>query len=174
MAGLRETITIVRDFVETGGPIVPWIIVVTFVMWAMIIERYWYLRTGHRQAVAEALALWQARPERSSWHAHQVRALLVSRIVAQLSTSVSLIRTCVAICPLLGLLGTVTGMVEVFDVMAAAGTGNPRAMASGVQYATIPTMAGMVAALSGLVFSIQLDRRTRSERDRVADLLTPA
>ena len=50
-------------------------------------------------------------------------------------------------------------MIEVFDVMAAAGSGNPRAMASGVSRATIPTMAGMVAALSGLYFSARLSRR---------------
>ena len=99
--------------------------------------------------------------------------MLVSRVTARLGSTVPLIKTFVALCPLLGLLGTVTGMVEVFDVMAVAGTGNPRAMASGVSYATIPTMAGMVAALSGLVFSVQLERRGRRERDCIADLLSP-
>ncbi len=78
-----------------------------------------------------------------------------------------------ALCPLLGLLGTVTGMIEVFDVMAIAGSGNPRAMASGVSRATIPTMAGMVAALSGLIFSVQLERRSKSEASRIADQLAP-
>ena len=71
-----------------------------------------------------------------------------------------LLKTLIALCPLLGLLGTVTGMIEVFDVMAIAGSGNPRAMASGVSRATIPTMAGMVAALSGLYFSARLNRLT--------------
>ena len=57
---------------------------------------------------------------------------------------------------MLGLLGTVTGMIEVFDVMAISGSGNARGMAGGVSQATLPTMAGMVAALSGMIFSIQL------------------
>ncbi len=69
---------------------------------------------------------------------------------------------------MLGLLGTVTGMIEVFDVMAA-GSGNTRGMAGGVSKATLPTMAGMVAALSGMLFSIQLDRFAREESERVAD-----
>ncbi len=42
------------------------------------------------------------------------------------------IRTLVAMCPLIGLLGTVTGMIGVFEVMAQQGTGNPRLMAAGI------------------------------------------
>ena len=60
------------------------------------------------------------------------------------------IKTMVALCPLLGLLGTVTGMIEVFNIMAVTGGGDAKSMAGGVQQATIPTMAGMVAALSGV------------------------
>ena len=65
-----------------------------------------------------------------------------------------------------------TGMIEVFDVMAITGSGNPRAMASGVAKATIPTMAGMVAALSGFYFSVRIDRFAREETVRIADQLT--
>ena len=60
-------------------------------------------------------------------------------------------------CPLVGLLGTVTGMIEVFDVMAVQGSSNVKSMASGVSMATIPTMAGMVVALSGLLFEKRLE-----------------
>ena len=42
-------------------------------------------------------------------------------------------------------------------------------MAGGVSKATLPTMAGMVAALSGLMISVQLERFARAERQRVAD-----
>ena len=72
---------------------------------------------------------------------------------------------------MLGLLGTVTGMIEVFDVMAIAGSGNVRGMAGGISKATLPTMAGMVAALSGLIFSVQLERRARREGRLMADRL---
>jgi biopolymer transport protein ExbB len=69
-----------------------------------------------------------------------------------------MIKTLVALCPLLGLVGTVTGMIEVFDVMALSGTGNARSMAAGVSRATIPTMAGMVGALSGVFAAALLSR----------------
>ena len=73
---------------------------------------------------------------------------------------------------MLGLLGTVTGMIEVFDVMAISGSGNTRAMASGVSKATIPTMAGMVAALSGMFLISQIERFAHNEAERVADHMT--
>jgi len=61
------------------------------------------------------------------------------------------------ICPLLGLLGTVSGMVAVFDVLSITGTSNPRAMADSIGQATIPTMAGMVVAIFGLILQNQLN-----------------
>ena len=42
------------------------------------------------------------------------------------------IKVLIALCPLMGLLGTVVGMVQVFDTLAITGTGSPRAMASGI------------------------------------------
>lgn len=173
MPTLLEAFIATRDFVERGGPVIPVIIAVTFVMWMLIIERFWYLRSSHQRAVETAVAQWRARRETTSWHAHQIRRLMVSRVARRLDGPIPLIKTLVALCPLLGLLGTVTGMVQVFEVMAISGTSNPRAMASGVAYATIPTMAGMVAALSGLMFGVQLERRARRERDRIADTLSP-
>ncbi len=56
----------------------------------------------------------------------------------------------IAMLPLLGLLGTVVGMIEVFEVMAMFGNSNPRLMASGVAKAIVPTMSGMALA----VFSV--------------------
>ena len=88
-----------------------------------------------------------------------------------LKRNVGLIKALIAICPLLGLLGTVTGMVSVFDVMTFSGTGNARAMAAGVSKATVPTMAGMVAALSGVYFGTWLEHKAATESDRLGDLL---
>lgn len=163
-----EAVGLVRDFVETGGDVLLVIAFVTFVMWTLLIERFWYFRTEHRAEVRHARSLWQARVDHSSWNAHQIRRLLVSEVRQKLERGLGMIRTIVAVCPMLGLLGTVTGMIEVFDVMAA-GSGNTRGMAGGVSKATLPTMAGMVAALSGMLFSIQLDRFAHEESERVAD-----
>ena len=81
------------------------------------------------------------------------------------------IKTLVAAAPLLGLLGTVTGMVEVFDVMAITGSSNARAMAAGISKATLPTMAGMVTSLSGIFFIAQIESKTRKAIANVEDEL---
>ncbi len=106
---------------------------------------------------------WLKRNERNSWNAEQIRQAMISRASMRLNANLALINVMVALCPLLGLLGTVTGMIEVFDVMAITGTGSARSMASGVSKATIPTMAGMVGALSGVFASTYLQRRAKRE-----------
>jgi len=169
-----EPVADVRDFIETGGNVLLAIAAATFVMWALILERAWYFRRVHPGVARKVREEWDARRDRSSWYAHQIRRLLISDVQGRLNQGLLMINTFVALCPLLGLLGTVTGMVEVFDVMAVAGTGNARAMASGVSRATLPTMAGMVAAISGLMLSVQFDRYARDEGERVADSLTIA
>ena len=168
-----EAVAAVRDFVELGGNVLFAIAALTAVMWTLIIERVIYFRTGHRKDEKRVRSLWLAREDQSSWNAHQVRRMLASEVKLNLQRGLALIKTAVALCPMLGLLGTVTGMIEVFDVMAVAGSGNARGMASGVSKATLPTMAGMVAALSGMLFSIQLERFAKSEAARVADGLEP-
>jgi biopolymer transport protein ExbB len=161
----------IRDFFELGGPVLNVIGIVTLIMWMLIIERIIYLRTGHRKLVRKAHNYWDDRTDYSSWQAHQIRNRIISQVSANAERNMALIKTCVALCPLLGLLGTVTGMIEVFEVMAIAGSGNPRSMASGVSRATVPTMAGMVAALSGVAMSAYLENKARREREFIADEL---
>ncbi len=161
----------IRDFFELGGDVLVVIGLLVLFMWALIIERLIYIRVGHRRAVRDAVNIWEQRTDHSSWKAHQIRVRLISIVVSHLEKNIALIQTCVALCPLLGLLGTVTGMVEVFEVMAISGSGNPRSMASGVSKATIPTMAGMVAALSGVAMSAYLQRKSSSERELISDHL---
>ena len=162
----------IRDFFELGGGVLLLIGVLTLVMWGLIFERLLYILSKHPRAKRHALAQWEARPERSSWHAHQIRELLISTVSQGLERNMALIKTCVALCPLMGLLGTVTGMIEVFEVMAISGSGNPRSMASGVSKATVPTMAGMVAALSGVAMSAYLQGKLGRERALLGESMT--
>ena len=161
----------VRNFMELGGDVLYVIGYLTLFMWMLIIERLFYLRTGHKRMAANAQQLWEARADHNSWNARQIRTRLISQVSSQVERNIPLIQTCVALCPLLGLLGTVTGMVEVFEVMAISGSGSPRSMASGVSKATIPTMAGMVAALSGVAMGTYLQRTVSRERELLADHL---
>jgi biopolymer transport protein ExbB len=161
----------IRDFMDLGGQVLYVIGGLTLFMWMLILERVLYIRTGHKRLAATALHIWESRSDHKSWSAHQIRVRLISQVSAQLERNIPLVQTCVALCPLLGLLGTVTGMVEVFEVMAISGSGSPRSMASGVSKATIPTMAGMVAALSGVAMGTYLQRKASRERDLLGDNL---
>lgn len=60
--------------------------------------------------------------------------------------------TIASISPLLGLLGTVTGMIKVFTVIAFEGVGHPMALAGGISEALITTAAGLVVAIPTLIF----------------------
>ena len=170
MWSLLEPLERISRFLDEGGPVLWVILFVCLLLWTLIVERYLYLYLGHRAYLERCVARWQARADRSSWYAMQIRRSMIADIVLRLNASLPLIRTLIAICPLLGLLGTVIGMIHIFDVMAFFGTGNARAMASGVSLATIPTMAGMVVAISGLFFSVNLQQHANSESQRAADL----
>jgi len=165
-----EAFADVRGFIETGGDVLLVIAFVTATMWTLILERVWYFRFGFRADATQTRNFWNGLSDHSSWGAHKIRDLLISRMELRLNESLGLIRTLVAVCPMLGLLGTVTGMIEVFDVMAGGG-GNTRGMAAGVSKATLPTMAGMVAAISGMLFSIQLEQFAEGQSSRVQDHL---
>jgi len=162
----------IRDFMELGGDVLSLIAILCFVMWGLMLERVIYLFTAHRTSIEAAIKNWEARNERSSWYAHQIREKLISEVSLKLNQPLLLIKALVALCPLLGLLGTVTGMIDVFEVMSISGSGNSRAMAAGVSKATIPTMAGMVAALSGVFMNAWLQRTAVRERELLGEHLT--
>ena len=171
MIWFYEALTAVRDFIELGGTVLWAIGAALFLMWTFILERVWYFYRVYPRRKACALADWEARPETASWHAKRIREALVSEAALALKRNIGLIKALIAVCPLLGLLGTVTGMIAVFDVMAHNGGGNARAMAGGVSMATVPTMAGMVAALSGVWFGTWLEHKAQVETEKLQDLL---
>ena len=172
MLWLFDSIEAIRDFMELGGPVLRWIALTIFLMWVLILERLLYFRSSMKTMSAEIHEQWEARSERKSWNAHMIRERLISQFADATGRSIPMIQTLVALCPLLGLLGTVTGMITVFEVMAVSGSGNVRAMAAGVSQATVPTMAGMVGALSGVLLVTLLSRRAASEVEFLEDSLT--
>ena len=157
------------DFLAAGGNVLVIIMVTTFFMWALIIERLMYWSSAHASVSKRAQRAWAARNDHKSWYAHAIRDRLISETVQEASRFNNVIRSLVAVTPLLGLLGTVTGMVEVFDVMAVTGSSNARLMAAGISKATIPTMAGLVASLSGLIFINAFDRNVQKASHRISD-----
>jgi len=172
MLWLADSFEAIRDFMELGGPILRWIAFIIFVMWVLIIERLVFFRSTMKAMSDEIHDSWEARAERRSWNAHMIRERLVSQFSMATNAGIPMIQTLVALCPLMGLMGTVTGMIKVFEVMAVSGSGNVRAMAAGVSQATVPTMAGMVGALSGVLLVTLLVRRAAREVEFLEDSLT--
>lgn len=171
MAFLLEQIDAIRTFLETGGQVLWAILLVSIGLWSLLLERYWFLKRIYPQRIGAWVQAWQARADRTSWRAELIRDALISEASSQLRRTLPFIRSLIAICPLLGLLGTVTGMIVVFDIIGITGTGNARAMASGVWRATVPTMAGLVAALAGLVLHSRLEHDIRDQIHRLTNLL---
>ncbi|OUS25692.1 biopolymer transporter ExbB [Thalassotalea sp. 42_200_T64] len=161
----------VREFIATGGNVLYFVAMALFLMWILMIEKYWFLSAVYPAIKRDIIAKWDARTDTTSWYAHRIRDTWISEATEILDARMLTIRTIVAMCPLIGLLGTVTGMIAVFEVMAVQGTGNPRLMASGISMATIPTMAGMVAALSGVFFSSRLDAKVKMAKAKLIDSL---
>ena len=159
-------------FAEQGGPVIWLLLLVSAVMWTLIGERLLFLLLFARREATESQKRWLDRQERSSWFAHRVREALIVDMNIRLNQFLPLIRALVLLCPLLGLLGTVTGMVTVFDVIALEGTSDAQSMARGVFRATLPTMAGLVISISGLYMLSQLQRWTRVRLERFKDALT--
>lgn len=161
----------IRSFFEAGGNVLWAIFAVTMLMWSLIIERIWFFRSVLPKEVDTILGEWNARAERTSWHSQNIRRQLISEVTIDARRYIGIIQVLMVLLPLLGLLGTVTGMIQVFNVMAVVGTSNARLMAGGVSAATIPTMAGLVAALSGFYLTIYLRRRADVEIQHVEGLL---
>ena len=161
--------TAVHDLVAAGGPAVFWIFVASLTMWTIVIERYWYFTRTLPVSAQEMIAKWQARKDHQTWAARQIRQAMISRLTAEMGANMQILRVLVPLCPLLGLLGTVTGMLEVFDAMAAKGSADARTMASGVSQAMVCTMMGLAVSITGLYPVFYFTSRARVETELLAD-----
>lgn len=162
------------DLMGAGGTVMWLLAALCVLFWTLVLERFWYTRRHFPRWAQERRKAWQELCVDAGTHArwpYAVRAAWLAQAREQLITPLSVTRTLVAMFPLLGLLGTVTGMVAVFEVLAVSGSGNPRAMAGGVWQATLPTLAGMVLAIGGLFSLARLERNARRAIGQLADQL---
>lgn len=161
------------DFMATGGAVMWALAVLCVLFWTLVFERFWFMRKIFPIWVDERRDAWRRMigdQELNSWQ-RSVRLAWLAQANQQLAGPLRLAKALVALCPLFGLLGTVTGMVAVFDVLAVSGNSDPRGMASGVWRAILPTMAGMVLAITGLFSLARLEREARRALERLGDQL---
>ena len=147
-----------QHFIELGGDVVIVILVVLFLLWFLILERYYFIYVIYPRLIKKILFQWQQRSEHSSWKAIHIRNMLIAEVKDKLSINVSTIKTLILLCPLLGLLGTVIGMIEVFNMLGNTNSSDPKIMAAGVSKSTIPTMVGLVVSLSCFYFNSHLNK----------------
>ncbi|MFO7529591.1 MAG: MotA/TolQ/ExbB proton channel family protein [Marinobacter sp.] len=159
---------------EAGGAVLVGIALVAVLLFGLALERVWFFHIVYRRARRRLVRRWSARADQQSWSARTLREVWVRELVGRLRRPLPWLKLLVALCPLLGLLGTVTGMITVFDGLAAGETSQARAMADGVARAILPTLSAMAVAVVGLLFTSRLENITRWEGQRLHDRLARA
>lgn len=85
-----------------------------------------------------------------------------NKVIHELERFVGILGTIAAVAPLLGLLGTVLGMIEVFNAIMLQGTGNAGVLAGGISQALITTAAGLSVAIPAMIFHRYFQRHIDS------------
>jgi biopolymer transport protein ExbB len=160
-----------RELIGDGGPLVACIFGSGVLLWTLVLERAWFFWRVLPLHVEEAVTRWRGRTDHLSWCARQIRQGMISRINAEMSANLGLMRVLVPLAPLLGLIGTVSGMLEVFDSMALRGSADARTMASGVSQAMICTVTGLAISITGLYPNFYFTARMKRETELLGDHL---
>jgi len=145
-------------FLNSGGNILWLLLLVSICLWSLICNRFIFLKYTYSYRQQQWLKRWQQSNQGKHQVHFYIKRCILSEAKISMEESLPLIKMLIAICPMLGLLGTVVGMIQVFDGMAITGNATARIMAKGISQATISTMAGMVIAISGLYFHKLLEK----------------
>lgn len=169
------------ELMKAGGWLMLPIIACSVVATAIVLERFWTLRRKRIMPDHLVAHIWQwhrqkqLTPERISavrngsllgrmltaglvnrYHSREVMKEAINdvgrQVVADMERYLNTLGTIASVTPLLGLLGTVIGMIEVFGVIMDAGVGNPGVLAGGISKALITTAAGLSVAIPTLMF----------------------
>ncbi|MBD3366756.1 MAG: MotA/TolQ/ExbB proton channel family protein [Candidatus Eisenbacteria bacterium] len=189
---MEHLVTRTYEYILQGGWVMIPLSIASIILWTFMLERLSVLRALRRNDITIDQAIDAVRNQGTPTGGEGLRARLVRDFlehrsgVAKIDVSVlkesamrqqpsigrflSMITVLVSIAPLMGLLGTVLGMIETFQVIALFGTGNAGAMANGISIALITTETGLLIAVPGLMLSgmllVQAARlRTQLEED---------
>lgn len=145
---------------EQGGLTLWAILLASILLWILIVERYWFHWREMPRMRARLYGEWETeRDTVADLIVFRRIEALVDDLRAEARRNLLALNALTVILPLLGLLGTVSGMIKVFEVITVFGSGNTRGMASGISEALVTTMAGLFTALSGIYFVSDLENR---------------
>jgi biopolymer transport protein ExbB len=168
------------DLMSRGGPVM-WVIFFTaWVAIIMLIERMLRIRAWHKQAILDQesfdknkdyqpdlenggpyspiallLKAMQGTEIKSKKELAEQLNIQLAELTPRLEGTLPTIAIIGSLLPMLGLLGTVTGMINVFEVIALQGTGDPQEMAHGISQALLTTASGLIIAIP-VIFSHHL------------------
>lgn len=151
-------LSLLINFLQAGGWVLQALLGLCCILIILILERYWFRWREFTKLKQQTLLDIEHHSNNPAWLRYYCQLDL------KLQLHLPLIRILIALCPLIGLLGTVNGMIQVFDGLALNQGANPQLMASGIAKATLPTMAGMAIAVFGLIFYTHLQRWSAHER----------
>jgi len=191
---LEHTLYRISENILSGGIVMIPLMLVSVVMWVLIIHKAFYFRRLRQKNISRKTAGEYVRQNRTpdpdryrGITSHFVREFIkrrsgdrttdqfildetVMRIVAMLDRYLSAIGVLAGVAPLLGLLGTVIGMMTTFDIISVYGTGNARAMAGGISEALITTQTGLLVAIPGIYMKTFLTRRAENLKQQISAL----
>jgi len=166
-----EILDAVSSFLDSGGGVLWFILFVSISLWTLICERLIYFKFAYPELQKKCLEEWLKSSYSNHRTALHIKRCILSEAKISMQHFASTIKLLITICPMLGLLGTVIGMIQVFDVMSVIGNSNARSMAEGISQAIITTMAGMVVAISGLYFHNLIEKTIQDKSRQLAMLL---
>jgi biopolymer transport protein ExbB len=149
----------IEELMELGGPVMWPLLIVSILLWTLVLERYWFL-------VHSFPALFDRQKRQRV--VFQANPVALAETILTLNRYLSLIRTLSGILPMLGLLGTVTGIIETFDLIRIFGSSEAHIVAHGIAEALITTLTGLVMGLFGVSAGYDLNRRAKAWKHRVS------
>jgi biopolymer transport protein ExbB len=179
------------DYFRPGGAIMLLLMVASLWMWGLVFERlicFWRMERADVTVHQALVLVREGRPfhpdagicrrmisgfllHRTGSHELDQR-LLDQHALEQrprIRRFLPVIAVLAATAPLLGLLGTVTGMITTFDVIAIFGTGNAKALSGGISKALVTTQSGLLVGIPGLFMSRLLMRRADAIERRLTE-----
>ncbi len=184
----------IENYFAAGGMVMFPLMIVSVLMWALIINRLFFFRRLYRKDMSRKKASEYVKAgefpdagkysgaivllvtgflQRRSGRTEVDRFIMDETVIVMISSLdryLMLIGVLAAVAPLLGLLGTVTGMIATFDIISIFGTGNAKAMAGGISEALITTQTGLLVAIPGLYMSNFLNSRAESLKQRISSV----
>ena len=180
----------IYEYLRPGGIIVVPIILISILMWTLIIERLFYLRRQKQDDLDLKEAAEMIKGKKIDYlPANGLRSKVVRSFLREktgerkldqsilylcakgelppIRRNLSIIGALASVSPLLGLLGTVMGMVTTFNVISQFGTGNAKALAEGISEALITTQSGLLVAIPGLYMSNFLNQQAKELKNRL-------